>query len=138
LEHALHGFSAFVVMPLFAFSNAGVDLSGWAGGRVTLAVILGLAVGKPLGITGAALAAVRLRLAALPDGVSWTALHGCAWLGGIGFTMSLFIGTLAFGDTTLLDSAKVGILGGSILSSVVGAIIIRRGTRSARQSLDAQ
>src|SRR5204863_9295029 len=89
LEHALHGFSAFVVMPLFAFSNAGVDLSGWSGGRMTLAVILGLAVGKPLGITGAALAAVRLRLAALPDGVSWTALHGCAWLGGIGFTMSL-------------------------------------------------
>jgi NhaA family Na+:H+ antiporter len=137
LEHALHGFSAFVVMPLFAFSNAGVDLSGWSGGRVTLAVILGLAVGKPLGITGAALAAVRLRVAALPDGVSWTALHGCAWLGGIGFTMSLFIATLAFGDTALLDSAKVGILGGSILSSVVGAIIVRRGTRSARQSLDA-
>jgi Na+:H+ antiporter, NhaA family len=136
LEHALHGFSAFVVMPLFAFSNAGVDLSGWSG-RVTLAVILGLAVGKPLGITGAALAAVRLRLATLPDGVSWTALHGCAWLGGIGFTMSLFIAMLAFGDTTLLHSAKVGILGGSILSSVVGAIIVRRGTRSARPSLDA-
>ena len=87
LEHALHGFSAFVVMPLFAFSNAGVGLSGSSGGSVTLAVILGLAVGKPLGITGAALAAVRLRLAALPEGVSWTALHGCAWLGGIGFTM---------------------------------------------------
>ena len=136
LEHALHGFSAFVVMPLFAFSNAAVDLSGWAGGRVTLAVMLGLAVGKPLGITGAALAAVRLRLAALPDGVSWTALHGCAWLGGVGFTMSLFIATLAFGNTALLDSAKVGILGGSILSGVVGAIIVRRGTRSAR-SLDS-
>ena len=110
LEHALHGFSAFVVMPLFAFSNAGVGLSGSSGGSVTLAVILGLAIGKPLGITGAALAAVRLRLAALPDGVSWTALHGCAWLGGIGFTMSLFIATLAFGGTPLLDSAKVGIL----------------------------
>ena len=78
LEHALHGFSAFVVMPLFAFSNAGVGLSGSSGGSVTLAVILGLAIGKPLGITCAALAAVRLRLASLPDGVSWTALHGCA------------------------------------------------------------
>ena len=132
LEHALHGFSAFVVMPLFAFSNAGVGLSGSSSGTVTLAVVLGLAVGKPLGITGAAVAAVRLRLAALPEGVSWTALHGCAWLGGIGFTMSLFIATLAFQGTDLLDSAKVGILGGSILAGVVGAIVVRLGTRSAR------
>jgi NhaA family Na+:H+ antiporter len=133
LEHALHGFSAFVVMPLFAFSNAGVSLDGSSAGSVTLAVILGLAVGKPLGITGAALATVRLRLAALPEGVSWTALHGCAWLGGIGFTMSLFIAALAFQGTNLIDSAKVGILGGSILAGVVGAVIVRLGTRSARQ-----
>ena len=131
LEHALHGFSAFVVMPLFAFSNAGVSLNGWSGSGVTLAVILGLAIGKPLGITAAALAAVRLRLASLPDGVSWTALHGCAWLGGIGFTMSLFIATLAFDGTALLDSAKIGILVGSILSGIVGAIIVRRGTSPA-------
>jgi len=131
LEHALHGFTAFVVMPLFALSNAGVGLSGSTGGRVALAVILGLAVGKPLGITLAALAAVRLRLASLPDGVSWTALHGCAWLGGIGFTMSLFIATLAFGGTNELDAAKVGILAGSILSGAVGALVVRRGTRSA-------
>ena len=134
LEHALHGFSAFVVMPLFAFSNAGVGLSGSSAGRVTLAVILGLTVGKPLGITVAALAAVRLRLAALPEGVSWTALHGCAWLGGIGFTMSLFIATLAFQGSNLLDSAKVGILGGSILAGVVGAIVVRLGTPSAAKN----
>ncbi|MEO8257016.1 MAG: Na+/H+ antiporter NhaA [Acidobacteriota bacterium] len=131
LEHALHGFSAFVVMPLFAFSNAGVGLGGSSNGRVTLAVILGLAVGKPLGITGAALAAARLRLATLPDGVSWTALHGCAWLGGIGFTMSLFIATLAFEGTDLLDSAKVGILGGSVLAGVVGAVLLRVATRKS-------
>jgi NhaA family Na+:H+ antiporter len=131
LEHALHGFSAFVVMPLFAFSNAGVALTGASGGSVALAVILGLAVGKPLGITAAALTAVRLNLAALPAGVTWTALHGCAWLGGIGFTMSLFIATLAFPGTNLLDSAKVGILGGSILAAVVGTIVVRLGTRSA-------
>ena len=131
LEHALHGFSAFVVMPLFALSNAGVGLNGPFGEGVTRAVVLGLAIGKPLGITGAALAAVRLGLASLPDGVSWVALHGCAWLGGIGFTMSLFIATLAFDGTNLLDSAKVGILGGSILSGVVGAMVVRRGTRSA-------
>jgi NhaA family Na+:H+ antiporter len=132
LEHALHVFSAFVVMPLFAFSNAGVGLTGASGGRVTLAVILGLAVGKPLGITGAALAAVRLRLAALPARVTWTALHGCAWLGGIGFTMSLFIATLAFQGTNLLDAAKVGILAGSILSGIVGAVVVRRGARAAQ------
>jgi NhaA family Na+:H+ antiporter len=133
LEHGLHGFSAFVIMPLFAFANAGVALGGTSGGAVTLAVIAGLAVGKPLGITGAALIAVRLRLASLPDGVNWTALRGCAWLGGIGFTMSLFIATLAFQGADLLDSAKVGILGGSIVAGTVGALLVRRGTRSARQ-----
>lgn len=138
LEHALHGFSAFVVMPLFAFSNAGVGLSGSPGGSVTLAVILGLAIGKPLGITGAALAAVRLRLAVLPEGVSWTALHGCAWLGGIGFTMSLFIATLAFQGADLLESAKVGILGGSIFAGVVGGIVLRLGTRSTRRHVAAR
>jgi len=95
---------------------------------VTLAVVLGLVVGKPLGITAAALGAVRLRIAALPEGVSWTALHGCAWLGGIGFTMSLFIATLAFQGTNILDSAKVGILSGSVLAGIVGAIILRAST----------
>jgi len=132
LEHAMHGFSAFVVMPLFAFSNAGVGLHGSLEGGVPLAVILGLAIGKPLGITGAALAAVRLRLASLPDGVNWTALHGCAWLAGIGFTMSLFIATLAFEGTTLLDAAKFGILAGSLLAGIVGAVLVRRG-KSLRQ-----
>jgi NhaA family Na+:H+ antiporter len=132
LEHALHGFSAFVVMPLFAFSNAGVGLHGSLGGGVPLAVILGLAIGKPLGITGASLAAVRLRLASLPEGVNWTALHGCSWLAGIGFTMSLFIATLAFDGTTLLDAAKFGILGGSLLAGIVGAVVVRRGTSMRR------
>jgi NhaA family Na+:H+ antiporter len=129
LEHALHGLSAFVVMPLFAFSNAGVTLSGLPVDRVTLAVFLGLALGKPLGITLAAFATVRTRLAGLPQGVGWGALHGCGWLGGIGFTMSLFIATLAFEGTPLLASAKVGILTASAFAGTVGAVIVRSALR---------
>ena len=129
LEHTLHGLSAFVVMPLFAFSNAGVTLSGLNVDRVTLAVFLGLVIGKPLGITAASLAAVRARVAGLPQGVNWTALHGCGWLGGIGFTMSLFIATLAFEGTPFLASAKVGILAASAFAGIVGATIVRRGLR---------
>ena len=129
LEHALHGLSAFLVMPLFAFSNAGVTLSGLNVDRVTLAVFLGLAIGKPLGITAASLAAVRARVAGLPQGVNWTALHGCGWLGGIGFTMSLFIATLAFEGTPFLASAKVGILMASSFAGIIGATIVRSGLR---------
>jgi NhaA family Na+:H+ antiporter len=131
LERALHGWTAFVIMPLFAFSNAGVTFTGLSMDRVTVAIALGLAVGKPLGITGAAFLGVRLKLAALPPGVGWAALHGCAWLGGIGFTMSLFIATLAFGGTVWLDSAKVGILGASMLAGIAGALIVRRGLKTA-------
>ena len=128
LEHALHGLSAFLVMPLFAFSNAGVTLSGLNVDRVTLAVFLGLAIGKPLGITAASLAAVRARVAGLPQGVNWTAVHGCGWLGGIGFTMSLFIATLAFEGTPFLASAKVGILLASSFAGIIGATIVRAGS----------
>jgi Na+:H+ antiporter, NhaA family len=129
LEHALHGLSAFLVMPLFAFSNAGVTLSGLSVDRVTLAVFLGLVIGKPLGITGAAFAAVRAGLASLPQGVDWRVLHGCGWLGGIGFTMSLFIATLAFEGTPLLESAKVGILAASAFAGIIGAILVRANLR---------
>ncbi|HZJ43098.1 MAG TPA: Na+/H+ antiporter NhaA, partial [Pyrinomonadaceae bacterium] len=128
LEHTLHAMSAFVVMPLFAFSNAGVSLSGLSVDAVTLAVFLGLVIGKPLGITVASVAIVRSRLAALPEGVNWAMLHGCAWFGGIGFTMSLFIATLAFEGTALLESAKIGILAASALAGIVGAIILRIGS----------
>jgi NhaA family Na+:H+ antiporter len=127
LEHTLHGWSAFVVMPLFAFSNAGVTLSGLSVDRVALAVFMGLAVGKALGITAAAFVTIRSGLAALPHGVTWTALHACGWLGGIGFTMSLFIATLAFEGTSLLDSAKVGILTASTVAGIVGAVGVRLG-----------
>ncbi len=121
-------------MPLFAFSNAGVSLDGSSMSRVTVAVALGLLVGKPLGISLASLLAVRAKMASLPEGVTWPALHGAAWLGGVGFTMSLFIAALAFADAALVDAAKIGILMASAIAGVFGAIVIRRsdGTRRAR------
>jgi len=126
LEHALHGVSAFVIMPLFAFANAGITIGTSAlDWRVVLGIVLGLMAGKPLGIFGAARAAVAAGGAALPNNVRWNTLHGCSWLGGMGFTMSLFIATLAFEQTRLLDSAKVGILAGSILAGAVGAALLR-------------
>ena len=134
LEHALHGLSAFVIMPLFAFSNAGVPLAGVTVDRIVLAVVLGLLVGKPLGIMGAAFAAVRLRVAALPERVNWMMLFGCAWFGGIGFTMSLFIAMLAFEEGSApLNSAKVGILLASACAAVAGAAVTRRGLPSSDQ-----
>ena len=129
LEHALHGLSAFLIMPLFAFSNAGVTLTGLSVDHVTLGVVLGLVIGKPLGIMGAAFAGVRSRVAALPEGVTWTKTLGCGFLGGIGFTMSLFIAMLAFAGSPFLDSAKVGILVASACAGVTGAIVTRMAQR---------
>ena len=133
LEHALHRASAFVVMPVFAFANAGVALSFHAfDGATAVAVALGLVVGKPLGITGASWLACRAGVATLPAGVTWTMLHGCAWIAGIGFTMSLFIAGLAFGESPRFDAAQVGILGGSFIAAAVGAVVIGRTGGRAR------
>jgi NhaA family Na+:H+ antiporter len=131
LERALHALSAFVIMPLFALANAGITIGtnalDW---RVVLGIVAGLTVGKPLGIMAAARGAVSANAAALPKQVSWSALHGCAWLGGMGFTMSLFIATLAFEGTPLLNSAKVGILAGSVAAGLVGAVVVRASVAS--------
>lgn len=127
LEHALHGVAAFVVMPVFAFANAGVPLAGASGDTgLTLAVAAGLVIGKPLGITTAAWLACRTGLAALPEGVTWAMLHGVAWIAGIGFTMALFIGGLAFGDGPAYVATQAGILGGSLVAAVGGAVLVRR------------
>jgi Na+:H+ antiporter, NhaA family len=128
LERSLHNFSAFVVMPLFAFANAGVRIGGPLDhAEVTVGVILGLVVGKPLGITAAALGAVKSGIGELPRGVGWTSLLGYACLAGIGFTMSLFITMLAFDETALVNAAKSGILAGSLLAGIGGAIILKSG-----------
>jgi Na+:H+ antiporter, NhaA family len=129
LEHALHPWVAFAIMPIFALANAGVDLGSDLGAMmtesVTLGVIFGLVIGKPMGITAAAWLAVRSGIAAKPDNVTWRQLHGAGWLGGIGFTMSLFIASLAFGETPLLAMAKVGILSASVLAGAVGWVLLR-------------
>ncbi len=126
LEQALHNFSAFVVMPLFAFANAGVkiDLSVQHI-EIGLGVLAGLVFGKPVGIMMAALIAVKMGIARLPQAVSWRSLFGYACLAGIGFTMSLFVAMLAFADSTLVDAAKRGIIVGSLVAGVAGAVLLR-------------
>ncbi len=128
IEHGLQPWVAFGIIPLFALSNAGVHLSGDLADAfahpVTLGVILGLVLGKPIGITLFSWLAVRLGLAAKPEGVAWRELHGVSWLGGIGFTMSLFIANLAFPGGAMVDEAKVGILTASVCAAVIGWFLI--------------
>jgi NhaA family Na+:H+ antiporter len=128
LEHALHNFSAFVVMPLFAFANAGVkiDLS-LQHSEIGFGILAGLLFGKPLGIMMFALVAVKTGIARLPQAVNWRSLLGYGFLAGIGFTMSLFIAMLAFDDTASVNAAKRGIIAGSLLAGVAGAAMLRAG-----------
>jgi NhaA family Na+:H+ antiporter len=135
MEHALHGVVAFVVMPVFALANAGVALGGAAAAArspIAWGVVLGLALGKPLGITLASWLAVRAGAADLPSGVGWRHVHGAGWLGGIGFTMSLFVAGLAFADPAGLDVAKLGVFAASLVAGVVGYTLLHRGGRAPR------
>lgn len=129
LEHSLHPWVAFGIVPLFALANAGVSVQGGVGQTltepVTLGIIAGLVLGKQVGVTLCAWLAVRAGVADLPEEVGWRHIYGASWLAGIGFTMSLFIGSLAFGDGALLDAAKVGILAASLLAGLVGWVILR-------------
>lgn len=127
LETALHPWVGFAVMPVFALANAGVAVRPAAvTDPIAIAVAAGLALGKPLGIVGFSLLAVRLRLARLPAGVTTPVLVGAGCLGGIGFTMALFVAGLAFADPGQLDAAKVGILLGSGLSVGAGGLVLWR------------
>ena len=126
LEHALLNFSAFVVMPLFAFANAGVKITlSMEHAEIGLGVLAGLVFGKPLGIMTAGFIAVKSGIAKLPEAVNWTSLLGYACLAGIGFTMSLFIAMLAFDQPALVDAAKRGIIAGSLFAGVAGALILK-------------
>jgi Na+:H+ antiporter, NhaA family len=129
LEHRLHPLSAFVVVPLFALANAGVALGGGvladaASSRLAWAIVVGLLVGKLLGIAGATLLGIRLGWGRLPDGVPRSQVWGIAAVGGIGFTVSLFIAQLAYDDPTVIDTAKLGVLAGSLVSGVVGLLLL--------------
>ena len=129
LEESLHPWIAFGVLPLFAFANAGVSLQGLSLAKllepVPLGIALGLFIGKPLGIFGVSWLAIQSGLAAKPEGASWVQLLGVGLLGGIGFTMSLFIGTLAFDEADKAAQLRLGVLAGSLLSATAGYLLLR-------------
>jgi len=129
LEESLHPWVAFAILPLFAFANAGVSLQGLSVAKliepVPLGIALGLCIGKPLGILGATWLAIQGGLAPRPEGASWAQVLGVGMLGGIGFTMSLFIGMLAFPDPAYAAPLRLGVLAGSLLSALAGYLVLR-------------
>jgi Na+:H+ antiporter, NhaA family len=137
----LHDWIAFIILPLFALSNAGVtfSLSTWGSllhSRIAWGVLLGLLVGKPLGVFLACWIAVKLKIAQLPQNVNWNYIVGVGALAGIGFTVSLFISALAFDDPGMLDAAKTAVLCGSLLAGVAGYLLLNRATRQDVQLAD--
>ena len=129
LEHALHPWVAFLILPIFAFANAGVSFAG-AGldallAPLSLGIAAGLVIGKQLGIFGACWLAVKAGWARLPEGVGFRHVYGLSCLAGIGFTMSLFIGNLAFADPQQIAAVKFGVLGGSLVSAITGIVVLR-------------
>jgi NhaA family Na+:H+ antiporter len=135
LERVLHPLTSFAIVPIFALANAGIELTGAALQRaldsaVAAGVAVGLVVGKTLGILAFTWIASRARAISLPSGVSWAQLTGTAAIAGIGFTVALFISTLAFTDPVLQDEARVGIAAGSVASALIGAAILAWASRS--------
>ena len=130
IQTALHPWVSVVVLPIFALANAGVvfdsNVTSVIGHRVTIGIVLGLVAGKQIGVTLFAWLAVRLGLAQLPSGVHWKHVYGVSCLAGIGFTMSLFIGGLAFEDPALTSMMKIGIFGASVVAAVLGLVVLAR------------
>ena len=130
IEHHLHPIQTFLILPLFAFFKAGVPIGGEAvrdlAGPLGLGVIGGLFLGKQIGITLFSWLAIRSGRAEMPEGVGWGQLWGASALGGVGFTMSIFVSELAFGDASLISEAKIGILIASLIAGVAGYIILAR------------
>ena len=135
LEHSLHFWVAFFILPLFAFVNAGVDVTKISfdqmAGPVPMGIMLGLFVGKQVGVFGFSWVAIKLKLAKLPEGSNWLQLYGVSILTGIGFTMSLFIVSLAFeDDSVFFYTDKLAILVGSFFSGVVGYLLLKAGKKA--------
>ena len=134
IEHAISPYVAFMIMPLFAFANAGVSLEGLTLSSlampVPLGILLGLFVGKQVGVMLFSFFAVKFRVAQMPDNSNWFSLYGVSILTGIGFTMSLFVGNLAFIENTqYIEGVKIGVLAGSLLSTIFGYFILSIGTK---------
>jgi NhaA family Na+:H+ antiporter len=134
IEHFLHPWVSFIILPLFAVANLGVpivgNLAAAARHPVSLGVAVGLFAGKPIGVWLSARLSAKFRLATAPPDLSWGEMFGAAWLCGIGFTMSLFIATLAFYDEALLNMAKMGVLAGSLASGICASLFLIRQTGS--------
>ncbi len=130
MEHALHPWVAFLVVPVFALANAGVSFAGIElaafAAPLPLGIALGLFLGKQLGIMGFAWMAVKSGFASLPAGIAWLQVYGLSMIAGIGFTMSLFIGNLAFASPEQLAAVKLGVLSGSLISALGGIMVLRR------------
>ena len=136
LEHDLHGLSAFFIMPLFAFSNAGViiDFSTIdANLMIVLGVVLGLVIGKPIGIFGFTYLATKIGIIKKPDEISWSDVVAVGFLGGIGFTMSIFITHLAFADETIIAAVKLGIFVASFVAAILGIILVLASTKKRKE-----
>ena len=135
LEEALHPYVKFLILPLFAFANAGIPLAGFSLATVMqsvpLGITAGLVLGKPIGIVAAVVAGVAVGAAKLPEQATWLHVVGVACLAGIGFTMSLFIGTLAFNSPEQIDAVRVGVIAGSVLSSLFGLSVLWLGSRNS-------
>lgn len=142
LEHALHPWVAFMVLPVFAFANAGISfeaLSFSAGSAgLPLGIAIGLIVGKQIGVFGASWAMIRLGIARMPTGTDMSKLYGVSILCGIGFTMSLFIGGLAFDDASLSAGVRLGVLSGSLVSGILGYFFLSRQLASSEDARKAQ
>lgn len=133
MEHSLVPYVKFLILPLFAFANAGLPIGDLIPSRaldpLPLGIAAGLVVGKPLGVVTVCWLAVRLRLATLPDGCSWSHVTGIGFLAGVGFTMSLFIGSLAFSLPEHLTAVRVGVIYGSIIASILGLSLLMMASR---------
>lgn len=141
MEHGLHYWVAFLIIPIFGFANAGVTLLGLSPADLLqplpLGIALGLLIGKQIGIVGFSWIAVKAGIAQLPEGVGWRKIHGLSLLAAIGFTMSLFIGNLAFTDPAMIDAVKVGVLSGSLVAAIGGYVLIRLALPDPNASSDS-